>query len=166
MNIKNYVIIMSILLIAATVITVVLLPSFFIAQMPAVEQAASKANKNNIVVIDMTTQQWKFLPIGANPSRDDQGQGGAILLSVPNGDAFADTTISVEKGAALTLRIKNLDVTHGFGLDEFGINKVTPAGEVTEIKFVADKQGIFSFYCTVFCGTGHPNHKGTLIVEA
>lgn len=166
MNLRNYVIIMSVILIASTLITVVLLPSFFIPQRPVTEQAESNANKSNIVVIDITTQQWKFLPIGANPSRGDQDQAGAKLSTVPNGDAYADTTIAVERGTALTLRIKNLDVSHGFGLDEFGINKVTPAGQVTEIKFVADKQGTFTFYCTVFCGTGHPNHRGTLIVEA
>jgi len=120
-------------------------------------------SKDNNVVIDMTTQQWKFLPLSS-----DRGKDFVRLSSVPSilGDAYADTTISVKKGAAVTLRIKNLDVSHGFGLDEFGINKVTPAGEVTEIKFRADKEGTFTFYCTVFCGTGHPSHNGTLIVQA
>lgn len=68
---------MSVILVATTLITVVLFPSFFIAQRPVVEQEDSKANKNNIVVIDMTTQQWKFLAIGADPNRGDQGQRGA-----------------------------------------------------------------------------------------
>ncbi|MGH9925370.1 MAG: cupredoxin domain-containing protein [Nitrososphaeraceae archaeon] len=139
--------------------------SFFGIPQSLTEQIKSVDNNgnNNNVVIDMTTQQWKFLPISAGPNSDI-----VKLSSVPSpsGDAYADTTISVKKSATVTLRIQNLDVSHGFGLDEFGINKVTPAGEVTEIQFTADKGGTFVFYCTVFCGTGHPNHKGTLIVQA
>ena len=120
---------------------------------------AGKEKKD--IVIDMTTQQWKFLPIL------QASNSGLIRTSViPEGKAFADTTLTVKKGSPITLRINNLDVTHGFGLDEFGINKITPPGEVTIIKFTATKEGVFTFYCTVFCGTGHPKHKGTLIVEA
>ncbi|MGH9953615.1 MAG: cupredoxin domain-containing protein [Nitrososphaeraceae archaeon] len=152
-------------LVSATIAGIIYLSSstfsfFGILQSPT-EQIESKDNTN--VVIDMTTQQWKFLPVSSDSDRDI-----VKLSSIPSttGDAYADTTISIKKSAIVTLRIQNLDVSHGFGLDEFGINKVTPAGEVTEIQFTADKEGTFIFYCTVFCGTGHPNHKGTLIVQA
>lgn len=133
--------------------------SFFAIPLSPEEQVDTK-DKNNVVV-DLTTQQWKFLPLSSSPDRDV-----VKLSSIPStmGDSYADTTISVKKGATITLRIKNLDVSHGFGLDEFGINKITPAGEVTEIRFTANKEGTYTFYCTVFCGTGHPNHKGTLLV--
>ncbi len=155
---KKAVILAGIGIIAGVVtIAISIYPSLFAIPKPAgtVEQ------EDNNVLIDMTTQQWKFLPTDANP-KDDR----AKLSSVPNGDKFADTTISVKKGTVLTLRIKNLDVGHGFGIDEFSINKVTPPGQVTLIKFTASKEGTFTFYCTIFCGTGHPKHKGTLLVEA
>lgn len=131
---------------------------YFSSNSPSVP---SPEKEKKDVMIDMTTQQWKFLPISQDSNND------LVRTSVNlEGKAFADTTITVKKDSVITLRIKNLDVTHGFALDEFGINKVTPPDEVTTIKFTATKEGVFTFYCNVFCGTGHPKHQGTLIVEA
>lgn len=90
-----------------------------VLQPAPLEEVSSGDNNNNDVVIDMTTQQWKFLPIKAEPGNK------AELESAPAANAFSNTTITVNKGALVTLRIKNLDVTHGFGLDEFGISQVT-----------------------------------------
>lgn len=114
----------------------------------------------NLVAIEMTTRQWRFDVLSADPP-------GSAKFSVNQpGDQFADPMITVRKGDTIVLRIKNLDVPHGFALEEFGINVLTPPGEITEVRFVANEIGRFTFFCTVFCGTGHPNHKGTLIVEA
>lgn len=113
----------------------------------------------NLVVIEMTTKQWRFDVLSANPA-------GSTKFSVnPPGEQFADPMITVRKGDTIVLRIKNLDVPHGFAIEEFRINVFTPPSEITEVRFVANEIGRFTFFCTVFCGTGHPNHKGTLIVE-
>lgn len=93
---------------------------------------------NNTVIINMTTQQFKFVP----------------------------SRITVKYGSHVQLNIKSLDVTHGFQIDQLNvINVPTPPGQTTIIKFVANKRGVFKFYCTVFCGTGHINHWGLLTVE-
>ena len=112
------------------------------------------------ITLDMTTQQWRFDVVSI--SHPDRAKASP---SSPE-DVFNDLKLTVTKGDTIVLKIRNLDVPHGFGLDEFGINTVTPPAEVTTIKFTASQEGQFTFYCTVFCGTGHPNHKGTLIVQA
>ncbi|MGH9909465.1 MAG: cupredoxin domain-containing protein [Nitrososphaerales archaeon] len=117
-------------------------------------------NEAREITIDMTTQQWRFDVVGIS----DQNRARASPSSLQG--TFNDLKLTVTKGDTIVLKIKNLDVPHGFGLDEFGINTVTTPGEITTIKFTASQEGQFTFYCTVFCGTGHPNHKGTLIVQA
>ena len=117
-------------------------------------------NEANEITIDMTTQQWRFDVV----SISDSSRAKASPSS-PQG-TFNDLKLTVTKGDTIVLKIKNLDVPHGFGLDEFGINTVTPPGEITTIKFTASQEGQFTFYCTVYCGNGHPNHKGILIVQA
>lgn len=111
------------------------------------------------LVIEMTTSQWRFDVVSVTPT------GSAGFSSTPPTGRFANATITVHKGDTVVLRVRNLDVPHGFALEEFGVNTTTPPGQVTEVKFVANLEGRFTFFCTVFCGTGHPNHKGTLIVE-
>lgn len=79
--------------------------------------------------------------------------------------AFDPAEITVKQGETVRLKIKSLDVTHGFSLPDFNVDeKLEPGKEVT-VEFVADKKGTFTFMCSVMCGEGHKGMKGTLVVE-
>lgn len=78
---------------------------------------------------------------------------------------FSPSTITVNKGDTVKLHIKSIDVTHGFGLPDFGINENLAPGKTVDVEFVADKAGTFTFVCTVYCGSGHGGMKGQLIVK-
>lgn len=73
-------------------------------------------------------------------------------------------TITVRQGDNVTLYLTSNDVTHGFELDAFGVNAVITPGQTTTVNFIANKPGTYTFYCSVFCGSGHPTMRGTLIV--
>jgi len=78
---------------------------------------------------------------------------------------FDPSTINVKQGDKVRLKIKSIDVTHGFSLLDFNVNEnLAPEKEVV-VEFIADKKGEFSFFCSVFCGEGHSGMKGKLIVE-
>ena len=78
---------------------------------------------------------------------------------------FDPSTINVKQGDKVRLKIKSIDVAHGFSLLDFNINEnLEPEKEVV-VEFIADKKGEFSFFCSVFCGSGHSGMKGKLIVE-
>lgn len=78
---------------------------------------------------------------------------------------FDPSTITVNRGDIVKLHIRSIDVTHGFGLPEFGISEQLESGETIDIEFVADKTGTFIFNCIVICGSGHSGMKGQLIVK-
>lgn len=78
---------------------------------------------------------------------------------------FDPDTITVNRGDTVKLHITSVDVMHGFGLPDFGINERIEAGKTIDVQFVADKTGTFDFSCTVFCGSGHSRMKGQLIVK-
>lgn len=78
---------------------------------------------------------------------------------------FEPNTITVNQGDTVRLQIKNIDVTHGFSLPAFGVNKQLDAGKTTTVEFVADKKGTFTFACSVFCGAGHSSMTGKMVVE-
>jgi heme/copper-type cytochrome/quinol oxidase subunit 2 len=42
---------------------------------------------------------------------------------------------------------------------------VVKKGQKTEINFVAEKAGEFAIVCSVYCGPGHAEMKGKLIVK-
>lgn len=78
---------------------------------------------------------------------------------------FDPSTINVKQGDRVRLKIKSIDVAHGFSLLDFNVNEnLEPEKEVV-VEFIADKKGEFSFFCSVYCGTGHSEMKGKLVVE-
>lgn len=104
---------------------------------PATEPDPEQEPESTIKEFDMIAKKWDFEP----------------------------DTITVNEGDTVILHITSIDVTHGFGLSAFGINKDLREGETINIEFVADQKGTFTFRCTVSCGSGHSGMNGQLIVE-
>jgi cytochrome c oxidase subunit II len=78
---------------------------------------------------------------------------------------FSPSVISVKRGDHVRLTVIALDAEHGFKLNEFHIEQKAPKGGAVTVDFTADQSGEFSFQCSHFCGLGHKNMKGRLIVE-
>lgn len=86
-----------------------------------------------------------------------------FTMTAKNWD-FEPSKITVKKGDAVKLHIKSVDVDHGFTLAAFGVSTTLKPGATETVEFIADKVGNHSFFCSVFCGAGHKEMRGTLIV--
>ncbi len=64
---------------------------------------------------------------------------------------FVPNTMYANFGDEITIKITSIDEEHGFSLPAFGINTKVPAGKTVEVKFIADKKGMFDFNCGDFC---------------
>ena len=77
--------------------------------------------------------------------------------------------IEVNKGDNVILHLTSLertyDATHGFALPAYNITASVEAGETVTLDFVADKAGVFSFYCTEFCSALHLEMAGYFLVK-
>ena len=91
---------------------------------------------------------------------DDISNGGTKIINV---DAsrweYSPETITVKKGEYVTIVINSKDTSHGISIPDFGVSGVE------SVEFIADKVGNFEFKCPTFCGEGHKDMKGTIIVE-
>lgn len=79
--------------------------------------------------------------------------------------AFEPATIEVAKGDRVRLIVTSADVPHGISIPEYGINERLDPGTPKTIEFTAEKEGTFTAFCSVFCGSGHSNMKGKIIVK-
>ncbi len=77
--------------------------------------------------------------------------------------------ITVNKGDIVTMHITNLeraqDETHGFTVDHYDVHMSLEPGETSTIKFEADIEGVFPYYCTEFCSALHLEMMGYLMVK-
>ncbi len=78
---------------------------------------------------------------------------------------FSPDTITVNKGDTVQITLVNKDVSHGISIPDFGFDLKAGAGENATGQFTADKAGTFGFRCNVFCGEGHKEMTGTLVVK-
>jgi len=77
---------------------------------------------------------------------------------------FAPETITLKKGEPVVLVISSQDRKHGFNLRAFGIRADVNPGGTARIGFTPNKTGKFNFSCDVFCGEGHEDMTGTIVV--
>ena len=77
---------------------------------------------------------------------------------------FSLESITLKKGEPAVLEISSADREHGFNLRAFGVRTNVSPGKVSRIRLTPDKTGKFAFTCDVFCGDGHEEMAGTVIV--
>ena len=79
--------------------------------------------------------------------------------------AFVPGEIHVKQGETVTLQLSAPEVPMGFNLADFKLRADIMPGKVTSLQLTPDKAGTFTFLCDVFCGSGHEDMSGTLIVS-
>lgn len=77
---------------------------------------------------------------------------------------FEPSQITLKKGEPVTLELVSLDRVHGFNLPELGIRADIIPGQSTKVHLVPQATGSFTFRCDIFCGSGHEDMAGQIIV--
>jgi len=73
--------------------------------------------------------------------------------------------IQAEAGKPLHLKFTSDDVMHGFAVGQMDIETVDiQPGKVSDITLTFDKPGIYTFYCTRWCGLNHWRMRGRIEV--
>ena len=78
---------------------------------------------------------------------------------------FTPSTVVLKKGVPVVLEIVSLDRKHGFQVKDLKVDEEISPDRPTRIRIVPDKAGTFEFHCDVFCGSGHEDMAGQIVVE-
>ena len=80
---------------------------------------------------------------------------------------FEPSVIEVVEGERIRLAVTSADGPHGFEIRDFNVSREIPrGGEAVIIEFTADEPGQFPVVCSAYCGEGHDDMLGALIVQA
>lgn len=78
---------------------------------------------------------------------------------------FEPATLEVAEGDRVVLTLRSADGTHGIAIPRFKVKaKIPKGGAPVTVEFVASQAGTFPFECSEYCGTGHRQMKGRLVV--
>lgn len=118
---------------------------------------------NQHAIADAINAGAKRISHSSGKQTNTQSEPKMIRISAKKFE-FSPSTITLKKGEPVVLELSSEDRTHGFNLKDFEIRGDVKPGEVTRIPFTPGKTGSFTFSCDVFCGGGHPDMRGTLVV--
>ena len=80
---------------------------------------------------------------------------------------FEPASLEVREGDRIALTFRSADGTHGIAIPELKVKATIPkGGSPVTVEFVAAKAGTFKFECSEYCGSGHRQMKGRLVVAA
>ena len=97
-----------------------------------------------------------------NPELDDPNVKMIAVRMFQFG--FDPEIIEVEKGNRVIITVTSADVGHGFALPDYGINEPVPPEETITLDFIADLEGEFEFFESVYSGKGWDKMKGKFVV--
>ena len=153
--------------IAILLLLAIVVPSLFEKSSPVFAQntttptiTTTNITATNITATNTTTVIGSKIPYYIFPAEIEGIEGH--IANVPS-DTFTVQTIIAKKGDNLTIKFYNTEALepHTFTLDApYNINSDIKGGENSTINFVANNEGIFTYYCIYH----QPTMTGKLVV--
>jgi cytochrome c oxidase subunit 2 len=113
-----------------------------------------------VVLTDLgMTAGWRRFATAAVPGGAEQ-----VVRMTAKKFEYTPSQITLKKGVPVVLEITALDRDHGFKVPELGVRADLKSGQVTRVRIVPERTGTFEFRCDVFCGSGHEDMSGEIIV--
>jgi cytochrome c oxidase subunit 2 len=88
-----------------------------------------------------------------------------IVKIVAKRFSYSPNEIVLKKGQPVVLEFTSLDFMHGFKIPDLNIRADLPPGKVTKVHITPEKSGVYDFLCDNFCGSGHEEMSGRIIVK-
>jgi cytochrome c oxidase subunit 2 len=111
-----------------------------------------------------------LLGLAGSPPAGTAGQSAGeprVIDVVVKRFAFEPAEIEATVGERLRLVIKSADGVHGLEIKKFKVSKSIPRGSSgVTVDFAVTEEGRFPILCSEYCGDGHDDMRGTLVVKA
>lgn len=78
---------------------------------------------------------------------------------------FQPSQIYIPVGSEVDFFVSSKDVVHGFNIAEKNVNLMAVYGNINKTTVKFDKPGVYKITCHEYCGVGHQNMQGEVIVN-
>ena len=101
---------------------------------------------------------------GSSGAGSAQDPGRTVRITAKRFE-YSPSVIHLKKGVPVDLELVSLDRAHGFDAPDLGLHASLDPGKPSHLSFVPDRAGRFLFHCDVFCGSGHEDMSGEIVVD-
>lgn len=100
-----------------------------------------------------------------NPGVHQTGPNQYDVVIIGQAWRFHPTEIRVPVGVELNFIATTFDVIHGFHIEGTRVNMMLIPGQISRLTYRFRKPGEYLIICHEYCGAGHHNMYGKIIVE-
>ncbi len=93
------------------------------------------------------------------------GRYEAYIVAQASPWKYYPSEIRVPVGSTVTFYVTSVDVQHGFKIENTNVNMMVLPGQVATLSHTFKEAGEYPYACTEYCGVGHQNMFGKVIVE-
>ena len=93
------------------------------------------------------------------------GEDAQVVEIVAQRFSYTPNEIVLTRGRPAILKFHSLDFVHGFNIPDLHIRADLPPGVVTTVRLTPEKSGTYDFLCDNFCGIGHEQMDGRILVK-
>lgn len=119
-----------------------------------------------------TATNWFMIPLslvvaigyGCSGSAPPEPQQAPQISITAKRFEFSPAVVRLKVGVPVVLQLRSLDRLHGFSVPALGIRADLPAGELVRVMVTPQAAGEYVFLCDIFCGSGHGEMGGRIIV--
>lgn len=116
------------------------------------------AKNDNVLLVEMTAYQWGFNVTSVPEEIEYERMTHGDLLRIPPGSTVRFRVFAQADKEQVWGR-------HGFIISGMGVVETLTVGATAEIEVLFDREGPFSYFCNQYCGVGHDDMEGVIIVE-
>jgi cytochrome c oxidase subunit 2 len=77
---------------------------------------------------------------------------------------YTPAELTLKRGVPVVLELTSEDRHHGFNIPELKLRADVMPGAPVRVRLVPERTGRFTFHCDVFCGSGHEDMTGVIVV--
>ena len=93
------------------------------------------------------------------------GKKEQVVKVVAKRFVYTPNEIVLKTGVPAVLEFTSLDFVHGFKVPDLNLRADLPPGKTTVIRFTPERAGVYDFLCDNFCGSGHEEMNGRILVK-
>jgi cytochrome c oxidase subunit 2 len=122
--------------------------------------------RNVAVAITSATLLIASLVTGAAVLLAKSRDGGERVITIEvRRFEYMPKEVALEKGVPVVLQLVSRDVPHGFNLPDLNVRADVIPGKPARVRIVPQRIGRFVFHCDIFCGSGHEDLEGAVVVR-
>lgn len=106
-----------------------------------------------------------FITMNAAYGSSKNSKHERVIKIVAQRFSYTPNEIIMKKGEPVRLEFTSLDFVHGFNVPDLNIRADLPPGKLTIINLTPQNAGTYDFICDNFCGAGHEDMGGRIIVR-